>query len=305
MSAAPHPFDTARENASDTNSVTGGGGGGGGGGPPPCRKGPVISYVYPVDPSGATLGREVQPTAVRAERGAGDLGAPVVDDATEGGDVGGAADVGKDPELHVPSVLGDEDVPGRCMDGDVVDGVERARDGHAVVEDRDRAGDRVEPPDALVTLGREVHGIIAGPDPLATVEGGRRRLSIGSVRRRGDPRHDRPRHGRRVEGPAAEDAGGGGDELVQPSCGVVLGEVEMTRRSVDRHGLVVERTERRTLHAFPRTERLAFVHSPDPAVLLTRQPSPPGSGTSRAIASRVGENPIGVDDRAVGRELHG
>ncbi len=31
MSAAPHPFDTARENASDTNSVTGGGGGGGGG----------------------------------------------------------------------------------------------------------------------------------------------------------------------------------------------------------------------------------------------------------------------------------
>src|SRR5690606_28534406 len=83
---------------------------------------------------------------------------------------------------------------------------------------------------------------------------------------------------------------------------LVFGHVDVFSDRVDRAGLVRERAHRGTRDALPRFERIALPHQTQ-IVLLARQPGAPRRRATRTIDIGAVENAVGVDDRAVRREL--
>ncbi len=252
------------------------------------------------DAVGTSLRRHVQACAVRTERGAGQLGSGVADEPTERRHRTVRA-LAHHAELHVAAVLADEHATARRVDHHVVDRVERSRRvGEAVVGDRDRRRGEFELPDPLVELRREVDDTVAEDDPFAALEDGRRRLPVGRVRRRGDPRHDAVAVERGGEERARRQvARCGRYEPVQAPLGVILRQVDIAGRRVHRGRLVVERAHRRPLDALARTLRIALPHVPARTRLLAREPGAPRGHAAGAVQVGAGEDRVGVGDRAV------
>ena len=220
-------------------------------------------------------------------------------------------------QLHVPTILGHEEVAGNRSDGQVADPHQRLAVAGAVPEDRVALVGQVHGVDPVVQRRGEEKGTVTHPGTATD----RRHEAIGrlypgggdAARRVGyrNPRnatvgvHDHclqwPIGQRRARCRPVEHR-----EAVQATITVGLGQVAVATDRIHGDGPVGPYPQGVARHRRAFTGRVAL---PDPAVtlvgLLARQPGAPGGGGAATVGMAALQDRVGVEDRTPGVEPDG
>ena len=239
----------------------------------------------------------------------------------EGSDLSFGCD---DHDLHVVAILGHEQITGTLLHGDVVDSPQgRALGDLGVVDDPVGLGSGVDGVHTVVALGGEHHRALGVPDALTAGEHGRPGdLVLGrQVRGRGvrnsDPADLLAVDHRSFEGPGAQVRIRRRRVAVEPTVGLILGEIDDLVYGVHRRCFMLEQSHGGEHPRFGDTGGVGLVdpsgHGSErggrrgvavPVELLTRQPGTPWGGATRAVDGGVTQDPVGIGDLAPGIEAH-